>query len=145
MEILEEMELQYSISYSSSYPLRLLFATDDLNNQRQKDYIVQGAHVDIIVYYTMDKQPLFGIEVDGAKHWKISSQRERDELKRSIFSYYNLPLLELPTHGSNEKEQIRSQLIMSIQKKDVETPVEHVPLPIVIMQGEDLKSWKESM
>ena len=59
---------------------------------------------------------LFLIEVDGfAFHTNNHVQKKRDELENSILAKYNIPLLRLPTTGSQEKEKIRHALKSSLE------------------------------
>ena len=66
-----------------------------------------GTHVDFLIYKAIGKTPVVAIEVDGFHyHKKGSRQHERDIMKDSIFSKYDLPLLRFKTNGSGEAEQI---------------------------------------
>lgn len=58
------------------------------------------------------------IEVDGYKyHKKGSKQKERDVLKDSILSKYNISLIRLTTNGSREESIIRSKLDEIVNNK----------------------------
>lgn len=68
-------------------------------------------HVDFIVYESVTKAILFGIEVDGYNyHKKGTVQAKRDEKKNEIFKLIGLPLIRFGTRGSNEKETIITML-----------------------------------
>ena len=68
-------------------------------------------HVDFIVYESVTKTILFGIEVDGYNyHKKGTVQSKRDEKKNEIFKLIGLPLIRFGTRGSNEKETIITML-----------------------------------
>lgn len=70
-------------------------------------YINRGARVDFAIYEKISKQYLFVIEVDGfAYHANDSKRLTKDRLKDSIFRKCGIPLLRLPTFGSQEKEKI---------------------------------------
>jgi len=54
---------------------------------------------------------LTALEVDRfAHHENDIKQLARDALKDSIFAAYDIPLLRLPTTGSNEREKIAAAL-----------------------------------
>ena len=68
-------------------------------------------HVDFTIYNRVTKEILFGIEVDGYNYHKEGSkQSQRDKKKNEIFKLIGIPLLRLNTKGSNEEQQIKSQL-----------------------------------
>jgi hypothetical protein len=63
------------------------------------------------VYNRVTNQPLLAIEVDGfAFHENNPAQRARDALKDEILGTYQMPLLRLPTTGSQEHRRIRQAL-----------------------------------
>lgn len=65
----------------------------------------------LLIYNKISKIPLLVIEVDGYKyHKKGSKQKERDILKDSILSKYNISLIRLTTNGSREKDIIINKL-----------------------------------
>lgn len=69
------------------------------------------SHVDFLVYDTIGKVPLLGIEVDGwAFHRPGSLQAERDEIKNTFFQCIDLRLVRLSTTGSNEVAVISAAL-----------------------------------
>ena len=90
------------------YPLRLLVKSDILLTESERAYTNRSwTLVDFILYNKTTKQPVLAIEVDGmAFHQAGSEQAKRDELKNSILSKANIPLLRLSTNGSNEKDRI---------------------------------------
>ena len=77
-----------------------------------------NTHIDFLIYNKISKIPLLVIEVDGYKyHKKGSKQKERDILKDSILSKYNIPLIRLTTNGSREESIIRSKLDEIVNNK----------------------------
>ncbi|WP_091175790.1 AAA domain-containing protein [Paenibacillus sp. 1_12] len=90
-----------------------LFTHLDKLADEERRYVKNGASVDFVFYNKLDKSPVFAIEVDGfAFHENNPNPRqlERDRLKDSIFKTYSLPLLRLPTTGSEEERRIRMKL-----------------------------------
>lgn len=68
-------------------------------------------HVDFLLFWQMDKQPILAIEVDGTAFHRVGSkQAARDEKKNHVMEKCGLPLLRLRTDGSREEEKIRSAL-----------------------------------
>jgi hypothetical protein len=142
--ILDEQDLLQTIHYALHYPLNQLFCSSVPQTEREKTFLRQGAHVDIIVYRKMDRYPLFGIEINGAQHFSSKVQRERDELKRSIFKQAGLALLELPTHGSNERDKIEACLAEAIKDSRVNEAIQHLPQPVAIPKGDEADEWPQT-
>ena len=94
------------------YPLRYLFRITADMTEEEKLYLSKSwTHVDFLIYRSIGKVPVAGIEVDGFSfHKKGSKQYERDRLKDSIFVRSGLPLLRFSTDGSGEKQAICSFL-----------------------------------
>ena len=70
-----------------------------------------NTHVDFLIYNRTTKVPVLAIEVDGFHYHKEGTrQAERDRMKDEIFSKYEIPLLRLPTNGSNEIQKIKHAL-----------------------------------
>ncbi|MCR8843540.1 AAA domain-containing protein [Paenibacillus sp. SC116] len=85
----------------------------DMNrlNEVERKFVANGSSVDFVVYDALNKQPLLIIEVDGFEsHRNNKAQIERDKKKNSILQKYDVPLLRLPTTGSNEIVKIRRKL-----------------------------------
>ncbi|QSO49194.1 AAA domain-containing protein [Alicyclobacillus mengziensis] len=77
----------------------------------EKRYVQNGASVDFVIYRKVDKAPVLVIEVDGfTYHEDNPRQLARDVMKNKIFASYSLPLLRLPTNGSEEQGKIRGKL-----------------------------------
>lgn len=93
-----------------------LYLKDLLNdterlNEEEKLYVKNRASADFVIYDALNKQPVLIIEVDGfASHRNNQVQQKRDLLKNEICRKYQLPLLRLPTTGSNEIIKIRNKL-----------------------------------
>lgn len=94
------------------YPLNKLIKDKTLLNEKEIKYASHhNTHVDFLIYNKISKIPLLVIEVDGYKyHKKGSKQKERDVLKDSILSKYNISLIRLTTNGSGKKDIIINKL-----------------------------------
>lgn len=101
-----------SFKIVSHYPVRYLFQDRAILTEAEQLYLSRsGTHVDFLIYRAIGKVPVVAIEVDGFHfHKKNTKQHERDLLKDSIFSKYNLPLLRFRTDGSGEYEKIKEFL-----------------------------------
>lgn len=111
--ILQEVLKPYpSLDVATHIPLyRILRDTSNLSDEERVYALNPLTHIDFLLYNTMDKSPVCGIEVDGfAFHKASSKQADRDKLKDSILHKVNLPLLRLSTIESNEKERIEEFL-----------------------------------
>lgn len=73
-------------------------------SERERLFVTNPwSHVDLLIYDTMGKLPLVGIEVDGwTFHRPGSLQSVRDELKNTVFQRAGLRLVRLSTTGSDE-------------------------------------------
>ncbi len=68
-------------------------------------------HIDFLIYNRITKAPVLAIEVDGFHyHKKGTKQAEHDLMKDEIFAKYGIPLLRLPTNGSDEIRKIKNVL-----------------------------------
>lgn len=91
--------------------LRNLFADLDGLAGEQQHYIRNRSSVDFVVYHRVSRRPVLAVEVDGfAFHENNVRQLQRDALKNAIFAQRGLPLLRLPTTGSNEQDKLRRAL-----------------------------------
>ena len=93
-------------------PLAWLIGDFSALTERERKFSLHPwAHVDLLIYDTIGKLPLLGIEVDGwAFHRPGSIQSERDQIKNSVFKHADLRLVRLSTVGSNEDIVIRETL-----------------------------------
>ncbi|POH61135.1 AAA domain-containing protein [Arthrobacter glacialis] len=67
--------------------------------------------LDFVVYNRISNRPVFAIEVDGfAFHENDPRQQVRDAHKDAICATHQIPLLRLPTTGSEEERLIRQWL-----------------------------------
>jgi Protein of unknown function (DUF2726) len=74
-------------------------------------YCAYSQSVDFVVYNRIINQSLLAIEVDGfAFHENRPDQQARDAVKDEILDAHQMPLLRLPTTGSQEYQQIRQAL-----------------------------------
>ncbi len=103
-------EFNHVFGYATSYPLRMLFKDKSMFAQGEWRYICNNAHVDFAVFRSMSHEFLFGIEVNGSKHYNIFERKRHDALKRSIFKKAGLPLLTLPTNGDGERHELEKTL-----------------------------------
>lgn len=112
-EILEKSEFQ-CYEYRQQILLKNLLNNDSLLNERETAFVNHRASVDFVIYYKMNKQVKFIIEVDGFdSHENNDEQLVRDQLKNDILKKYNIPMLRLATNGSREKAQIEQYLQMN--------------------------------
>jgi hypothetical protein len=80
-------------------------------NERQRAYINRRSSVDFAIYSKISNRLILAIEVDGfAYHGNVPKQLERDTLKDEIFKVLGVPLLRLPTIGTDEEVKIRRAL-----------------------------------
>lgn len=98
---------------------QLVTNSDNRFNQRQQEFLVQGASCDFVFYFRVGKQPFAVIEVDGHYH-DTPEQRERDALKGAILQERGIPLLRLRTIDSQIEEKITTFLLTSMQNNRVD-------------------------
>lgn len=81
-------------------------------SERERQFVTNPwSHVDLLIYDTMGKLPLVGIEVDGwTFHRPGSLQSVRDELKNAVFQRAGFRLVRLSTTGSDETATISRAL-----------------------------------
>ena len=142
--ILEQIKLHRTINYIKHYSLKLLISDSLSLSKREREFVDQGAHVDIVCFRFTDKRPLFGIEVNGSQHYYDSRQQERDELKLSIFSKADIPLYVLPTHGSNETKILTRAILDSIKNADNDRPNLYIPAIISVPDDDEYDDWLKS-
>ena len=95
------------------YDDQLIITTADLGlPERERQFATNPwSHVDLLIYDTIGKLPLVGVEVDGwAFHRPGSLQSVRDEIKKNIFELACLRLVRLSTTGSGESAVISRAL-----------------------------------
>lgn len=109
-DLLEEKNYK-CFTFSMQVYLKDVFKALELLTEDEQKYVKNRASFDFVVYDVINKQPLLAIEVDGfASHRNNPKQMERDRLKNSICQKCQLPLLRLPTTGSDEINKIRNAL-----------------------------------
>jgi RecA/RadA recombinase len=110
-----------SLSCIRHVPLSWLIGDFSGLTEREREFARHPwAHVDLLVYDTIGKLPLLGIEVDGwAFHRAGSLQSERDEIKNSVFKHADLRLVRLSTTGSNEETVIFDALKEKVGLSDL--------------------------
>ena len=116
--ILSEKEYD-SLCFTTQVLLKNLILLNDSLTEEEKAYINNRASVDFVIYHKQDKKCLLIIEVDGFQyHENNPTQLNRDTLKDSILSKYEIPFLRLRTNASGENEKIRKKLneIISYQQ-----------------------------
>lgn len=93
-------------------PLAWLGLDETDFSERERDFVQNPwAHVDMLIFDSVEKSPLVAIEVDGwAFHRPGSLQSIRDEIKNSIFKRSGLPLIRLATTGSGEAAAVTAAL-----------------------------------
>jgi len=92
--------------------VRLLIRDYEKLTEAERCYVTHpNTHVDFLIYNRITKAPVLAIEVDGFHYHKEGTrQAERDRMKDAIFTKYEIPLLRLPTNGSNEIQKIKNIL-----------------------------------
>lgn len=97
-------------------PLAWLIGEQAEMTARERQFVLHPwSHVDLLVYDTIGKMPLLGIEVDGwAFHRPGSLQSERDEIKNAVFQRAGLRLVRLSTTGSGEATKISDALRQAV-------------------------------
>lgn len=97
-------------------PLAWLGLSNKGLSESERQFVANPwSHVDLLIYDTIGKLPLVGVEVDGwAFHRPGSLQSVRDEIKNSIFQRAGLSLVRLSTTGSGEKAIITRALTEAI-------------------------------
>lgn len=110
--ILKKNACLSSLDIISHYHLNALINDTLRLTEEEKQFArASWSHVDFLIENRVSKQPVLVIEVDGfAYHHKGTKQAERDKLKESILSKYNIPLLRLSTVGSGEAGKIETKL-----------------------------------
>ncbi|MQY18529.1 AAA domain-containing protein [Nocardia macrotermitis] len=77
----------------------------------QATYVRNRAELDFVIYNRITLRLVLAIEVDGFKfHEDNPAQLAKDALKNAICATYEIPLLRLPTTGSEEHRRIRERL-----------------------------------
>lgn len=119
-EVLQSNEFAFmSLACMRHVPLAWLIGGLPSMTERERRFATHPwAHVDLLIYDTLGKQPLVGIEVDGwAFHRPGSLQHERDETKNAVFRRANLSLIRLSTVGSGEAASVRKALQEAVAAK----------------------------
>lgn len=108
-----------SLDVSVRPPLYEIIKNNDSLTDTEKQYVKhRSSHIDFAITNKMDQKPILAIEVDGvAYHQEGSTQSKRDQLKNTILSKYDIPLLRLRTDGSSEEEKIRKRLLELTQNR----------------------------
>jgi len=92
-------------------PLRDVLPHTRRLNEEQRQFVWHGSALDFGVFSTVTHKLVLGIEVDGFRyHEGDPAQRRRDALKDQVLRAYGVPVLRLPTNGSNEEARIRAAL-----------------------------------
>lgn len=108
------------IGYARNYPLKLLFRNVPLN-ERELQFINNGSHVDFVLFSTIDRRALCGIEINGAKHFSSRKRKANDALKKEIFRKAGVTLEFFATHDVEEKESLNELLNNIFQGTESET------------------------
>ena len=110
--LVEDEFSKISLSCMRHVPLSWLIGDLPTLTDRERRFVLHPwSHVDFLVYDTIGKLPVLGIEVDGwAFHRPGSLQSERDDIKNSVFRHADLRMLRLSTMGSREDAAISEAL-----------------------------------
>lgn len=97
-----------NIAIACHFPLRMLIPNASLLNAEEASYVQHlGTHVDFLLYDKASLAPIYAIEVDGcAFHKEGSKQHERDLLKDSIITKYQIPFRRFRTNESSEEAKL---------------------------------------
>jgi hypothetical protein len=112
-DVLQSAEFaRMSLSCVRHAPLAWLVGVHAGMTERERQFVLHPwSHVDFVIYDTIGKVPLLGIEVDGwVFHRPGSLQSVRDEIKNSVFQCADLHLVRLSTTGSDEVAKISEAL-----------------------------------
>lgn len=101
-----------NISCSVHVALRTIVRNYAILTEKEAKYARNPwTHIDFLFFNKMDKLPLLALEIDGTRFHQVGSkQAERDELKNSILSKIELPLLRIRTDESGEYQKILTAL-----------------------------------
>ena len=101
-----------SLSCMRHVPLKWLISNYSVLTNEERLFVMHPwSHVDLLIYDSIGKMPLLGVEVDGLNfHQKGSIQAERDQLKNLVFDKANIRLVRLLTTGSKEDQLIETAL-----------------------------------
>ncbi|CAI3582092.1 AAA domain-containing protein [Clostridium neonatale] len=107
-----DIEEYNSLGKIMHYPLNVVIRdTSSLNEEELRFVSNILTHVDFMIFRKIDKSPVLVVEVDGYNyHQNNPKQLERDRLKDRILEKYNIPILRLPTNGSEEEEKLKEKL-----------------------------------
>lgn len=97
----------------SHFPIRQIIRNFSKLDEEETKYASNPlTHLDFLIYNTLGKTPVLGIEVDGFEfHKDGTKQADRDKMKDRILEKYNFPILRFRTNESNEKEKLTNKLI----------------------------------
>lgn len=106
-EIFKERDVN-GLDIALHVPLNMIIFDTSLLDSSEKNFVINTqSHVDFLIFEKMGKKPLFAVEVDGAFFHKDSSrQAQRDKMKDTIFTKYDLPLYRFRTDESGEKQRV---------------------------------------
>ncbi|WP_246517522.1 AAA domain-containing protein [Clostridium aciditolerans] len=95
------------------YQLNMLIRDTSKLDEKELKYVTNPlTHADFFIFRKIDKMPVLVVEVDGyAFHLNNPEQLERDKMKDRILAKYNIPILRLPTNGSEEEKKLKEKLI----------------------------------
>lgn len=112
--VLEELMQQddyRELSFIQQMLVKNLLPDTDRLTPEQLKYVKHRSSIDFVVFNRITKRLLCAIEVDGfAFHENSPTQLARDALKNGICESYEIPLVRLPTTGSDEIERLRRTL-----------------------------------
>ena len=110
-----EKEDYIDYKYEREIVIRNMFKNLDNLNEKEKEYVNNGARIDFVIYDKMDYKPKLFIEVDGFSYHKNNPiQLEKDKLKDNIARKNNIDLLRFETGGKAYNEE---KIISLIKEK----------------------------
>ncbi|WML33429.1 AAA domain-containing protein [Clostridium sp. OS1-26] len=95
------------------YQLNMLIRDTSKLDEKELKYVTNPlTHADFFIFRNIDKMPVLVVEVDGYSfHLNNPEQLKRDKMKDRILAKYNIPILRLPTNGSEEEKKLKEKLI----------------------------------
>jgi superfamily I DNA and/or RNA helicase len=110
--ILKRNNAMSNLKVMPFYHLNSLIRNTSLLTEEEAQFVRNSwSHLDFLIENEVSKIPVLAIEVDGfAYHHSGTKQSDRDKIKDSVLSKYDIPLLRLSTAGSGEINKIEMEI-----------------------------------
>ena len=109
VSILKELNL-HCLEINMHTELKTILQKKDLLTERERKLVNHGSHLDFVISNKVSKKIILTIEVDGFTYHQDPKQQERDAVKTTLLSKYQIPLLRFNTVGSNERAKVIAYL-----------------------------------